>query len=124
MSTLAPNGRHDHVNIVLMLWLTSEQVFKRYDRRHSPAVSRPEFQGSLIPEDDPRRLVMQFEQQSPVPAVVSGPIVPQFGSGTPRARSQTQAQTQARELRSLWPDAVDLAKQPGLLYRLQALLST
>ncbi|MFZ5710128.1 MAG: hypothetical protein ACOY4T_10670 [Pseudomonadota bacterium] len=28
-----------------------------------------------------------------------------------------------RELRTIWPSPVDLAKQPGLLYRLHAILN-
>jgi len=60
---------------------------------------------------------MKLEQQPDIRAV-SGPFVPPF-----HARAEDARDEALRELRDLWPSAVDLAKQPGLLYRLHAILN-
>jgi hypothetical protein len=69
-------------------------------------------------EGNPRRLVMKPERQPPNLAVVSGPFIPPGYPGAEHARDEA-----LRELRCLWPDVVDLAKQPGLLCRLHAMLN-
>jgi hypothetical protein len=61
---------------------------------------------------------MKLERQPPSVTVVSGPFVPPSYPGAEHARDEA-----LKELRGLWPDTVDLAKQPGLLYRLHAMLS-
>jgi hypothetical protein len=61
---------------------------------------------------------MKLERQPPNLTVVSGPFVPRSHPGAEHARDEA-----FRELRDLWPNTVDLAKQPGLLCRLHAMLN-
>ncbi len=51
--------------------------------------------------------------------VTEFPVHAVAAPGTRRPSDQARAEN----LRYLWPDAVDLAKQPGLLYRLHAILT-
>ncbi|MGB3315994.1 MAG: hypothetical protein WBB85_16455 [Albidovulum sp.] len=57
------------------------------------------------------------EVQTPRPSVSCGPYVP-----IPH-RVANNRDAVIRELRQIWPSAVDLAKEPGVLYRLHALLN-
>lgn len=61
---------------------------------------------------------MKLERHQSHLAIVSGPFVPPLYPGAEDARDEA-----IRELRDLWPDTVDLAKQPGVLRRLHALLN-
>jgi hypothetical protein len=59
------------------------------------------------------------EVQTSRPSVYCGPYVP-----IPNHRVANNRDAAIRELREIWPSEVDLAKEPGLLYRLHALLNT
>ncbi|MDW4550122.1 hypothetical protein R5H32_12235 [Defluviimonas sp. D31] len=61
---------------------------------------------------------MKLEGQASHLAVVSGPFVPPHYPGAEEARDEA-----IRELQDLWSDTVDLAKRPGVLRRLHALLN-
>ncbi len=59
------------------------------------------------------------EVQTPRPSVYCGPYVP-----IPRHRVANNRDDAIRELREIWPSTVDIAKAPGALYRLHALLNS
>lgn len=65
---------------------------------------------------------MKPEQSSAASNVVFLPLWTGRGANLGGTRDETRDQTLA-ELRELWPNVVDLAKQPGVLYRLHAMLS-
>ena len=62
---------------------------------------------------------MKVERQPSCFTVVSGRSVPLVYPSADHALDET-----FQELRHRWPDTVDLAKQPGLLYRLHAMLNS
>ena len=59
------------------------------------------------------------ERQRSCPTVLRGPA-----AATPRDRAANNRDAAIRELRKIWPTTVDLAKEPGTLYRLHALLNS
>lgn len=59
------------------------------------------------------------EVQTPRPSVYCGPCVP-----IPHHRIANNRDATIRELREIWPSTVELAKEPGVLYRLHALLNS
>lgn len=62
---------------------------------------------------------MGLEQRRPTPTGTGGPIAPLSYVIAERARREMQGD----DLRQPRPSTVDLAKQPGLLYRLHAILN-
>ncbi len=61
---------------------------------------------------------MKLEQLRSVDPIAKMPFLPPAETHAEDARDEVIC-----ELRELWPDVVDLAKQPGLLYRLHAILN-
>lgn len=62
---------------------------------------------------------MRTERQTPCPTILRGRFIP-----IPRQRVANNCDDAIRELRKIWPTTVDLAKEPGTLYRLHALLNS
>ncbi len=61
---------------------------------------------------------MKLERQLSDLFPAAGPFVPPARTGTGPAEDDL-----IRELRGIWPSPVDLAKRPGTLYRLHAILN-
>jgi hypothetical protein len=62
---------------------------------------------------------MKLEQHRPVDPIERVPFLPPSRIHAEHARDEVMS-----ELRELWPNVVDLAKEPGLLYRLHAILNS
>ena len=61
---------------------------------------------------------MKLEQPRLIHAVADAHLVPPYRNSADLDEDET-----LRELRNLWPNSVELAKQTGVLYRLHAILN-